>query len=292
MWKTMKKIIAGAESEAEIIGDKSASPKIEEIPEEETTKESTPMPKKNLRNSPRSRTPMGTLIVPEGGKPLTTLGISYPGPSDYLPKVNITKQAAPQYSLVGKPKRPDVTRDIPGPFNYNCSGDIIWKKKKVTLKGREKSHFEMEAEKTASVLGNYKVDYRATGKDGPKFKMGIRLDSKIVQGPANSLVQPVDTKGVDTPGPNYRPNSSYIGHGPKKSFGVRFKTKNPKGPGPGDYDVPTTHRGPSHSFGIKLPEPLNCTAKCVLTFFTNVNKLLFIDYISVLYNYTLNMDNL
>jgi hypothetical protein len=51
MWKTMKKIIAGAESEAEIIRDKSASPKIEEIPEEETTKESTPMPKKNLRNS-------------------------------------------------------------------------------------------------------------------------------------------------------------------------------------------------------------------------------------------------
>jgi hypothetical protein len=37
-----------------------------------------------------------------------------------------------------------VTRDIPGPFNYNCSGDIIWKKKKVTLKGREKSHFEIE----------------------------------------------------------------------------------------------------------------------------------------------------
>jgi hypothetical protein len=35
------------------------------------------------------------------------VGISYPGPSDYLPKVNITKQAAPQYSLVGKPKRPD-----------------------------------------------------------------------------------------------------------------------------------------------------------------------------------------
>ena len=37
-----------------------------------------------------------------------------------------------------------ATRDIPGPFNYNCSGDIIWKKKKVSLKGREKSHFDKE----------------------------------------------------------------------------------------------------------------------------------------------------
>ena len=27
--------------------------------------------------------------------------------------------------------------------------------------------------------------------------------------------------------------------------------------GPGDYDVPTIHRGPSHSFGIKLPEPVS-----------------------------------
>ncbi|XP_053377786.1 uncharacterized protein LOC128547922 [Mercenaria mercenaria] len=256
MWKVMKKLINDTDNEDEVKPECSSGAKIKVIQEEKSTVKNTPVPE---ALPARTRTPMGSYIVPEGGKHLTSLAISYPGPSDYLPKIGITKQAAPQYSLVGRPKRQPATRDIPGPFNYNCSGDLIWKKKKVTLKGREKSQFDREANKSASVLGKYKVEYRSVGKDGPKFKMGTRADSKIVQGPVNRLVQPVDTKGFDTPGPNYRPNSSYWGRGPKKSFGGRFnlKTNVTKGPGPGDYEVPTIHRGPSHSFGIKLPEPVS-----------------------------------
>lgn len=44
-------------------------------------------------------------------------------------------------------------------------------------------------------MGKYKVENLAVGTSGPKFKMGTRTDSKIQTGPANTLVQPADTKG-------------------------------------------------------------------------------------------------
>ncbi|XP_052284361.1 sperm-tail PG-rich repeat-containing protein 2-like isoform X2 [Dreissena polymorpha] len=199
------------------------------------------------------RGPMGEYIVPPGEKPLTSLGDCMPGPADYDPKIDPTKQGSPHYSLVGRPKLTDDKKFIPGPFEYNTSGDALWKKK-ITLKGRGKCYFDIDAEKVKSVL--YKVEYKAIGNEGPKYKIGMRAPSNIYTGPANSLVQPVDTKGFCTPGPNYRPNSSYWGRGPKKSFGARFKEQTPEGPGPGDYDVNTSNRGPSHTFGIKLPEPV------------------------------------
>ncbi|KAL4226052.1 hypothetical protein ACF0H5_014040 [Mactra antiquata] len=141
-----------------------------------------------------------------------------PGPADYLPKIDLTKTGTPHYSLVGKPKS--------------------------------------IAEKSISLLGKYKVEHLAFGKDGPKFKMGIRFENNINTGPPNTQVQPTDTKGFNTPGPNYRPNSSYWGRGHTKSFGDRWKSTDPKGPGPGDYNVNTTYRGTSKSFGVKLPEPV------------------------------------
>ena len=52
------------------------------------------------------------------------------------------------------------------------------------------------AEKSISVLGKYNVGYRGVGKDGPKIRIGERAPSNVFSGPANSLVQPVDTKGT------------------------------------------------------------------------------------------------
>ncbi|KAH3827909.1 hypothetical protein DPMN_129855 [Dreissena polymorpha] len=52
---------------------------------------------------------------------------------------------------------------------------------------------KIPAEKVKSVL--YKVEYKAIGNEGPKYKIGMRAPSNIYTGPANSLVQPVDTKG-------------------------------------------------------------------------------------------------
>ena len=40
--------------------------------------------------------------------------------------------------------------------------------------------------------------------------------------------------GVDNPGPRYRPDSSYWGHGPKKSFGSSRKQSLPGPAGPGE----------------------------------------------------------
>ena len=35
-------------------------------------------------------------------------------------------------------------RYIPGPFEYNCAGDIIWTDKTVSMKGRTKTHVDIE----------------------------------------------------------------------------------------------------------------------------------------------------
>ena len=35
-------------------------------------------------------------------------------------------------------------RHIPGPFEYNCGGDIIWKHKTISMKGRSKCFTEKE----------------------------------------------------------------------------------------------------------------------------------------------------
>ena len=36
-------------------------------------------------------------------------------------------------------------RHIPGPFEYNCSGDSVWKNKTISMKGRRtKAHTDVE----------------------------------------------------------------------------------------------------------------------------------------------------
>ncbi len=48
---------------------------------------------------------MGEYVPPAGKAPLTQLALPTPGPTDYQPKLTITKPAAPQYSIVGKAKK-------------------------------------------------------------------------------------------------------------------------------------------------------------------------------------------
>ncbi|WAR25069.1 hypothetical protein MAR_010773 [Mya arenaria] len=146
-------------------------------------------------------------------------GDPLPGPADYLPRIDLTKKGTPHYSIG----------------------------RKITLKGRGKCYFDAEADKSISILGKYKLEHRATGKEGPRFRMGGRPPSNVYTGPANSLVQPVDTKGFNTPGPNYRPNSSYWGRGPKMSFGHRNTDADHSGPAvnkfspaANTYDIGTT----------------------------------------------------
>ena len=62
-------------------------------------------------------------------------GLSYPGPADYLPKVELTKSAAPHYSIVGRPKiidgkhSNDLCRDVarrrPGSTGFNIFPSVL-----------------------------------------------------------------------------------------------------------------------------------------------------------------------
>lgn len=100
--------------------------------------------------------------------------------------------------------------------------------------------------------GHYKVVNRNIGS-GLKHSASSRHKNGINIGPPNSCIQPVDTfgkhsmlpqltivifmhycvLGVETPGPDYRPNSPYWGRGPKHHFGVCLQKKSAETPGPG-----------------------------------------------------------
>ncbi|XP_071083971.1 uncharacterized protein [Haliotis cracherodii] len=184
-----------------------------------------------------NRTPMGHYIVPPGGKPLTSLGDHVPGPADYTPKIDLTRKSPPQYSLVGKLKKHTPTW-YPGPADYTCGENLIWNHRTVTLKGRVgKSCLE---QKGASDIGPAMYDtMNHMGSCGPCFSMASKHTC-------------ID--GFETPGPDFRPNSGYWGRGPKKSFGSKrpdFFPDNP-GPGPGDYDIPDSNKGPSYSLAKRL----------------------------------------
>ncbi|KAJ8302266.1 hypothetical protein KUTeg_021253, partial [Tegillarca granosa] len=136
---------------------------------------------------------------------------------------------------------------------------MIWIQKKSTLKGRIKSYFDEEAAKSCTEIGpaKYYVPNKTIKVNaGPKYSIAHKQSSTVYTGPPNSLVHPVDTHGYSVPGPNYRPNSRYLGRGHKKSFGASWKLPKIHGPGPADYKVPSLRAGgPSYSFGSKLPPP-------------------------------------
>ncbi|OWF48748.1 uncharacterized protein LOC110452661 [Mizuhopecten yessoensis] len=202
-----------------------------------------------------ARNAMGEYIVPAGGKALTSLGNPAPGPANYCPHIGLTRSSAPQYSIVGKHRsNNDAGKGIPGPSDYTTTGDLIWKKKNSTLKSRGKSFFDEEAARSCTVIGpaKYNVEHKL-GKDGPKYSIAHKQSPVIYTGPPNSKVQPADTHGFQTPGPNYRPNSSYWKRGHEKSFGSARNISYTENPGPGDYCIKDPPAGVSYSFGSKLP---------------------------------------
>ena len=105
--------------------------------------------------------------------------------------------------------------------------------------------------------GHYKVVYRDVGS-ATKRSVSSRHKDGINIGPPNHCIQPVDTfgkhftsatnsyfstitcAGVETPGPDYTPNSPYWDTGPKHHFGVRLRQKSAETPGPGKISM-TVH---------------------------------------------------
>ncbi|XP_076102245.1 uncharacterized protein LOC143071653 isoform X2 [Mytilus galloprovincialis] len=227
-------------------------------PPEEPSPSLVSISKSDVIKHQLNRTPMGEYIVNPGEKPLTSLGNPGPGPANYNPCPNLTKEAAPQYSIVGKPKKKEHGRGLPGPADYGTSGDLIWKKK-YAIKGRATCYFDEEASKYCTVIGpaKYNVRNKQFGMEGLKYSMAHKQPGDIITGPPNNIVQPSDTHGYATPGPNYRPNSRYWTRGQKKSMGAAQKKNIRDGPGPADYSVSATYSGPSYSFGVKLPPAPN-----------------------------------
>ncbi|XP_070558598.1 uncharacterized protein [Ptychodera flava] len=136
---------------------------------------------------------------------------------------------------------------------------MIWKDKKLSLKNKGKMCiYDVDAERhlTCSLGPAYYVDeYRDTGKHAPEISVASRHLDGVNAGHPGRLVQPVDTHGFRTPGPNYRPNSGYWGRGPKKSFGLSNPSKNQTlGPGPAGYTIRNPKSMPSYSLAERLTD--------------------------------------
>lgn len=206
-----------------------AETKIPSPPAEEPSPSLVSISKSDVIKPQVNRTAMGEYIVNPGEKPLTSLGNPGPGPANYNPCPNLTKESAPQYSIVGKQKVKEHGRGLPGPSDYGTSGDLIWKKQ-YAIKGRATCYFDEEASKYCTVIGpaKYNVRHKQFGLEGFKYSMAHKQPGDIITGPPNNIVQPSDTHGYATPGPNYRPNSRYWTRGQKKSMGAAEKKKNPR----------------------------------------------------------------
>ncbi|XP_065909420.1 uncharacterized protein [Dysidea avara] len=180
-----------------------------------------------------------------GEAPLTILEQPFPSGFDYQPSTSLTTRKRPEYSITGKPY-PKKSEQRPTPGDHEIAGDMSWDSDKKTFivspKGKTWPYGPREdAHLTCSTgAGHYKVVYGDTGS-GIKQSVSSRHKGGINVGPPNSSVQPVDTFGVKTPGPDYRPNSPYWGRGPQHHIGVRLKPKSAEtpGPGPGAYALPS-----------------------------------------------------
>lgn len=195
------------------------------------------------------RNAMGEFMPQDGEKPLTQLAIPLPGAADYSPGLSLTRPSAPQYSIVGKPK--DTGKDdFPGPNKYKTEGDMVWRDRGFPLGGKGKP----EDHETCSLgPAAYMTKHKFIG-GGPKWTISGR--EKILQGPPDSRVEPVDSHAFKTPGPDqYRPNSAHWRQNIQKSFGLPWKSiGDTEGPGPAEYTRCTNDRGPAYSLAKRLPE--------------------------------------
>lgn len=201
-----------------------------------------------------NRTAMGEYIPQDNGKPLTQLAIPLPGAADYSPSISLTKPSPPQYSIVGKPKPPPFD-PFPGPNKYKTEGDMVWRDRGFPLIGKSKS----DRHETCSLgPAAYLLTHGNLSEKNSKCSMSGR--QKIMHGPPDYRVQPVDSQGFKTPGPaKYRPKSSHWQKNIKKSFGLALPLQtnqlNSITPGPAVYDIRCKDRGPAYSLSKRLPTP-------------------------------------
>merc|ERR1712038_2170108 len=145
----------------------------------------------------RNRTAMGEYIVKSGCKPLTSLGAGNPAPSDYYPKMDLAKPAAPQYSIAGPYKALKQPYNASPADNYTRK-PLEWPDCKLTLKSKGKTKpYDVRADAHLNdSVGPMKYHVSKTiGSGGPSHSMGVRHN--LCPGPPNILVQPVDSHGVD-----------------------------------------------------------------------------------------------
>ncbi|XP_065066593.1 uncharacterized protein LOC135692413 isoform X2 [Rhopilema esculentum] len=167
------------------------------------------------------RTPMGEYIIPQDGKPLTQQALATPGPSDYSPKVGLSKPSAPHYSIVGKTKH-NQGFSTPGPAEYHPKlaywGDRMEKSFGLSPKKREPKSLPGPAE--------YNISRDRT--HGPSYSFGTRLKENIVT-------------GSHTPGPGAYQIGTTIGKSVAKSIAGRqiFKN-NDNRPSPNTYILPSS----------------------------------------------------
>lgn len=210
----------------------------------------TAVPKSCKRNA------MGEYIPSDGERQLTQQALAGPGPSSYNPIIHLTKPSSANYSIVGKPKdKKEVC--APGSNQYDTRSNMIWNRKTRVLKAKmETSPYRPKPrDHLTCSLGSaaYKVEYYDTGKHAPRYTMGSQYEERIILGPPNTAVEPVDTMGFAAPGPNYSP---YGSRGMEKSFGLKFNEIRPKdAPGPAEYNLTSPNSGPRYSLGYRVKEP-------------------------------------
>ncbi|XP_076102282.1 uncharacterized protein LOC143071653 isoform X7 [Mytilus galloprovincialis] len=240
-------------------------------PPEEPSPSLVSISKSDVIKHQLNRTPMGEYIVNPGEKPLTSLGNPGPGPANYNPCPNLTKEAAPQYSIVGKPKKKEHGRGLPGPADYGTSGDLIWKKK-YAIKGRATCYFDEEASKYCTVIGpaKYNVRNKQFGMEGLKYSMAHKQPGDIITGPPNNIVQPSDTHAIakETPAPStYYPTIPERYHKRTTLAYKWFEVEEPVRPGPGDYTLTTANMKKDPAYSVRqqthpsYPESLNYVPK-------------------------------
>ena len=186
------------------------------------------------------RTAFGEYIPLPGGKPLTALALSTPGPADYdVPDMKLNKSAAPEFSIRLRAGDPEVREQRPSPASYTAKLPTCKKPLMTTMKSRFQP-----------------PDYRCS--PGPVHMVRVGdLDTKpgrvTIKGRnvAGSIghPSPLDpTSYTETPAPVYSAVTAHLPAPP----GFKFNSQPPRrdqtpGPGPGKRNMQRPLSGPEYT---------------------------------------------
>ncbi|CAI8030026.1 hypothetical protein GBAR_LOCUS17020 [Geodia barretti] len=225
---------------------------------------------------------MGEFIPEPGERPLSSYGQPTPSGFDYYPSTAASLPGSPSHALHSRPF--PLSQDVtPGPPDYQTRKSSVWRHKTFTLnrKGTTRPYDTREnAHITCSPgAGHYR---RVSGDVGSATRrsMSARHRDGVHVGYPNSLIQPVDTLGFATPGPNLwrdsergaektfgphtqcktrkKPQKLFVGHGKEKCSTANLLASDPPldepgSPGPAAYAIQLpTPKSPGKSIGQKL----------------------------------------